>query len=169
MSVPNAKGNTHTIFNQAYYHTQAHDRDQYYAAQKAEEEAEEKKALELEEEGPDDPMRLMAKVQIAAGKKVLQTTSIVPDVTIFFCLPPPTPNIMYPDAPRNLRGWAAALLANRSRQACLILNGGITVLLRFYNFPQTCTCCCSESVTFHFPTLNAVLTWTPNHSKCLSG
>lgn len=64
-------------------------------------------------------MRLMAKVQIAAGTKVAQNTAIAPDVVIFGFLPPPTPNAQFPNANRNLRGWAVALLANRSAWNCL--------------------------------------------------
>ena len=70
-------------------------------------------ASEEDELGLDDPVHLMMKVQASAGNKALPTTTIVPDVTIFFCLTPPTPNIEHPHASRNLRGWAVALLANK--------------------------------------------------------
>ncbi len=68
----------------------------------------------MEDAEPDDPMVLMARAKQSSGMAVAETSlAPVPDVTIFGFLPPPTPNPEAPDAPRNLRGYAVALLENK--------------------------------------------------------
>jgi hypothetical protein len=68
----------------------------------------------MEDAEPDDPMVLMARVKQSAGVAMAAAAlAPVPDVTIFGFLPPPTPNSEAPDAPRNLRGYAVALLENK--------------------------------------------------------
>jgi hypothetical protein len=59
-------------------------------------------------------MQLMARVKQASGAGAIPVSlAPTPDVTIFGIFPPPTPNPEAPNARRNVRGYAVALLENK--------------------------------------------------------